>query len=222
MSTHSHAVDQALSDYVRNISMAAEDPILAALREETAGLEMARMQISVEQGRLMAQLAGLPGVKRTIEVGVFTGYSALCVAQSLPTDGKVVALDVSAEWTAMATRYWAKAGMADKIELRLRPASESLSAMLDRGEAGRYDFAFIDADKEAYPGYYEQCLELLRPGGMVLIDNMFLSGRVVEPAPDDKAAHIVRKLAEDIFQDRRVAPSLIPIGDGLLMAVKKP
>ncbi len=220
MSTRSHAIDEGLSDYVRSVSMTREPPILARLRQETSGLEMARMQISVEQGRLMAQLAGLPGVRRAIEVGVFTGYSSLCVAMSLPDDGELVALDVSEEWTSIATRYWQEAGVAGKIDLRLGAAGESLTAMVKAGESGSYDFAFIDADKDAYPGYYSLCLELLRPGGLVLIDNMFLNGRVLEPRAEDPAAAIVRRLATDIFQDERVAPSLIPIGDGLLMARK--
>ncbi|MBI1354554.1 MAG: SAM-dependent methyltransferase [Acidobacteria bacterium] len=220
MSTHSHALDEALSEFVRNVSMAGESPLLARLREETSHLEMARMQISVEQGRLMAVLAGAIGARRAVEVGVFTGYSSLTVAHALPPDGKLVALDVSDEWTSVARRYWAEAGVADKIDLRLAPAGESLAAMLAAGEAGTYDFAFIDADKDAYPGYYAQCLELLRPGGLVLIDNMFLHGRVLEPAPDDRAAHIVRDLAHQIFADARVVPSLVPIGDGLLLARK--
>lgn len=221
MSTRSHSIDDALSDYVRETSMTAEGELLARLREETSGLEMARMQISVEQGRLMAQLAGLAGVRRAIEVGVFTGYSSLCMAQSLPEDGRLVALDVSEEWTSMARRYWAEAGVDSKIDLRLGPAAESLAAILAAGAAETYDFAFIDADKDAYPGYYEQCLQLLRPGGLLLIDNMFLGGRVVNPEADDQAAHIVRKLAQDIFADSRVTASLIPIGDGLLLATKQ-
>ena len=220
MSTRSHALGEALGAYVRNVSMAGEDALLARLREETSQLEMARMQISVEQGRLMALLAGAIGARRAVEVGVFTGYSSLCVASALPDDGKLVALDVSEEWTAVARRYWAEAGVSHKIDLRLAPAGQSLAAMLAAGEAGTYDFAFIDADKDAYPGYYAQCLELLRPGGLVLIDNMFLNGRVVEPKADDRAAHIVRDLAEAIFADRRVAPALVPIGDGLLLARK--
>jgi len=220
MSTHSHSLDEGLSDYVRRTSMISEGRLLARLREETSTLEMARMQISVEQGRLMAQLAGLPGMRRAIEVGVFTGYSSLCVAQSLPADGLLVALDVSEEWTSIARRYWEEAGVAHKVDLRLRPAGESLNAMLEAGESGQYDFAFIDADKESYPRYYSHCLELLRSGGLLLIDNMFLGGRVVEPSPDDKAGHVVRNLAADIFRDERVAASLIPIGDGLLMARK--
>ena len=153
MSTRSHSVGEALSQYVRETSMARESETLRRLREETAGLEMARMQISVEQGRLMAQLARLAGARRSLEVGVFTGYSSLCVAQALPPDGRLVALDVSEEWTSIARRYWTEAGVAEKIELRLAPAAESLTAMLGGGESGTYDFAFIDADKEGYPGY---------------------------------------------------------------------
>jgi predicted O-methyltransferase YrrM len=165
MSTRSHAMDEALSDYVRAVSITREPPILTRLRQETSRLEMARMQISVEQGRLMAQLAGLPGIRRAIEVGVFTGYSSLCVALSLPGEGELVALDISEEWTSIARRYWEEAGVAGKIDLRLGPAGESLTGMVDAGKSGRYDFAFIDADKDAYPAYYALCLELLRPGG---------------------------------------------------------
>ncbi len=195
--------------------------MLAELRAETAKLPMAIMQISAEQGRLMEVLARSLGVKRAIEVGVFTGYSSICVARALPPDGKLVACDVSEEWTAVARRYWAEAGVAEKIELRLAPASETLAAMLEAGEGGGYDFAFIDADKEGYPGYYEQCLELLRPGGMLALDNAFMGGRVFDGESPSEGARVVRALTEAIFRDERVEPALVPIGDGLLLARKR-
>lgn len=222
MSTTSNLLDERGRDYVRGLSERREDALLALLREETSKLPMAIMQISVEQGRLMEMLARSLGVRRALEVGVFTGYSAMCVARALPADGKLVACDVSEEWTSVARRYWQEAGVADRIELRLAPASETLAALSGAGESGTYDFAFIDADKEAYPVYYEKCLALLRPGGMLAIDNMFMNGKVFDDAPQGDGSRVVRKLAEAIFADERVEPSLVPIGDGLLLARKRP
>jgi caffeoyl-CoA O-methyltransferase len=169
----------------------------------------------------MEMLARSLGARRAVEVGVFTGYSSICVARALPPDGKLVACDVSEEWTAVARRYWAEAGLAGRIDLRLAPASETLAGMIAAGEAGTYDFAFIDADKEAYPDYYEKCLTLLRPGGMMAIDNMFMNGKVFDEAPESEGARVVRALAGTIFADERVEPALVPIGDGLLLARKR-
>ncbi len=221
MSTTSHGLDPALRDHVRNVSFARESHVLARLREFTAGMEHARMQISVEQGRLMALLVRMLGVRRALEVGVFTGYSALCVAECLPPDGRLVACDVSEEWTNVARRFWAEAGVTDKIDLRLGDAADTLGAMLDSGQEDAFDFAFVDADKEGYAGYYEQCLRLLRPGGAIAFDNAFLGGRVVNPEPGDESSAIVRGLTERIFADDRVDPALIPIGDGVLLARKR-
>ena len=221
MSTRTAAADQALSDYLHENAKVGEPEILARLREETSGLEMAIMQISVEQGRLMSLLASTLGVRRAIEVGTFTGYSALCVALRMPADGELICCDVSEEWTSIARRYWAEAGVADRIHLKLAPATETLDALLAAGRAGEFDFAFIDADKEAYPVYYEKCVELVRSGGMIAIDNMFLRCRVLEPAADDAAAQKVRALTEAIFRDERVDPALVPIGDGLMLARKR-
>jgi caffeoyl-CoA O-methyltransferase len=206
---------------VRGLSQKCEDAVLARLREETSKLPLAIMQISVEQGRLMEMLARATGVRRAIEVGVFTGYSSICVARAMPDGGKLVACDVSEEWTDVARRYWAEAGVADKIDLRLAPASETLAGMIDAGEDGSYDFAFIDADKTGYPDYYEKCLGLLRPGGMVAIDNMFMNGKVFDEEPEGEGPQTVRRLAQAIFADPRVEPSLVPIGDGLLLARKR-
>lgn len=221
MSTTSNLLEERGREYVRGLSQRREDAVLARLREETAKLPMGIMQISVEQGRLMEMLARATGVKRAIEVGVFTGYSSICVARALPADGKLIACDVSEEWTNVARRYWAEAGVASKIELRLAPASDTLAAMASAGEGGTYDFAFIDADKGAYPDYYEKCLALLRSGGLVAIDNMFMNGKVFDEEPQGEGPQVVRKLAETIFADERVEPSLIPIGDGLLLARKR-
>jgi caffeoyl-CoA O-methyltransferase len=221
MSTTSNLLDERARDYLRALSSQREDAVLARLREETAKLPLGRMQISVEQGRLMEILCRALGVRRAIEVGVFTGYSAICVARALPPGGALVACDVSEEWTATARRYWAEAGLTERIELRLAPASETLAAILAGGEAGQYDFAFIDADKEAYPDYYEKCLALLRSGGIVAIDNMFMNGRVFQREPEEEGPRVVRALAATIFADERVEPSLVPIGDGLLLARKR-
>lgn len=198
-----------------------ESDVLRRLRERTAVLAEAEMQISVEQGRLMGLLAELCGARRALEVGVFTGYSSLCVAERLPADGLLVACDVSEEWTSIAREFWEQAGVAERIELRLGPAAETLQAMLEQGDAGSFDFAFIDADKSGYGGYYEQCLELLRPGALLVVDNMFLGGRVLEPAADDPAAQVVSQLTQRAFADERIEPVLAPIRDGLLIARKR-
>ena len=221
MSTTSNLLDERARDYVRGLAEQREDAALAALRKETAKLPLAIMQISVEQGRLMEMLVRSMGARRAIEVGVFTGYSAICVARALPADGRLVACDLSEEWTSVARRYWEQAGVADRISLRLAPALDTLAAMLTAGEGASYDFAFIDADKEAYSDYYEKCLELLRSGGMLAIDNMFMNGKVFDESPRDAGPRVVRKLAERIFADERVEPALLPIGDGLLLARKR-
>lgn len=221
MSTRTLGLDEGLARHLLEVSLPREGDALARLREETAKLPMAVMQISVEQGRLMELLARALGVRRAIEVGVFTGYSALCVARALPEDGRLVACDVSEEWTAVARRYWREAGVAGRVDLRLAPASETLAAMIAAGESASYDFAFIDADKEGYDGYYEQCLALLRPGGLLTIDNMFMNGRVADPKPDDAGGLAVRDLARKIAADGRVDAALVPIGDGLQLVRKR-
>ncbi|MEQ8699750.1 MAG: class I SAM-dependent methyltransferase, partial [Bauldia litoralis] len=160
-------------------------------------------------------------VRRAIEVGVFTGYSSLCIAQQLPPDGRLVACDVSDEWTSIARRYWDRAGVADKIVRRLGPATETLGAMVEAGEAGTYDFAFIDADKEAYPDYFELCLTLLRQGGLIAIDNIFMHGRALRPDTDSASGKAIHKLTRQVFADERVDTSLVPIGDGVLLATKR-
>ncbi|HSN71588.1 MAG TPA: class I SAM-dependent methyltransferase [Steroidobacteraceae bacterium] len=221
MSTQSNAYPSAIADYVQAISLTREPAVMARLRERTSGMPMAVMQISAEQGLLLGLLVRMLAARRTIEVGVFTGYSALAVARMLPPDGRVVACDVSEEWTAIAREYWAEAGMADRIDLRLGPAASTLDAMIAAGEAGSYDFAFIDADKSGYPGYFAQCLELVRPGGLIALDNAFLDGQVLDPDATQASGRVLRDLTQQIFADQRVEPALVPIGDGLLLARRR-
>lgn len=198
-----------------------EPPLLARLREETAKLPMARMQIAPEQGRFMAFLVELIGARRTIEIGVFTGYSSLSVALALPADGRIVACDVSDEWTQIARRYWAEAGVADKIDLRLAPALTTLDALIAEGAAGSFDFAFIDADKPSYLAYYERCLTLLRSGGLIAVDNALWGGAVADPSNSDDNTRAIRELNARVVDDSRVTQSLVPIGDGLMLARKR-
>lgn len=208
-----------LYDYVLSVSL-REPPLLKRLRDETAGDSMARMQISPEQGQFMMLLVQLLGAKKALEIGVFTGYSALCVALALPADGKLVACDISEEWTAMARRYWAEAGVDGKIDLRLAPAVQTLDKLLADGQAGTFDFAFIDADKVGYDDYYERTLELLRPGGLIALDNMLRGGRVIDPQAQDEDTCAIRALNTKLHHDTRVALSLLPIADGLTLALK--
>jgi len=198
-----------------------EPDILRRLREETAPLPMARMQISPEQGQFMGMLIRLLGARATIEVGVFTGYSSVSVALALPEGGKIIACDVSEEWTSIARRYWRDAGVANKIDLRLRPALETLDALLVEGRAGAFDFAFIDADKANYSNYYERCFELIRPGGLIAIDNVLWHGDVVNPAKQDEDTQAIRAFNERVSRDDRVWVGLLPISDGLTLAMKK-
>ena len=197
-----------------------EPEILHKLREETAKDPMARMQIAPEQGQFMALLVQLICAKKCIEIGVFTGYSSLCVALALPFDGKIIACDVSEEWTRIARRYWQEAGVAHKIKLRLAPALKTLDVLLAENQAGTFDFAFIDADKENYLAYYECCLKLLRRGGLIAIDNTLWSGRVAEPDNRETDTVALRKFNGKLHHDQRVALSLLPIADGLTLALK--
>ncbi len=219
MSRSTLTVDDRLTDYLREVGV-RESPLLEQLREETAELEAAAMQISPEQGQLMRVLAQLTGAERAIEIGTFTGYSAICVAEAMPEDGELIACDVDEEWTATAREYWERAGLEERIELRLKPALETIDELLEAGEAGTFDFAFIDADKENYDGYYEGCLQLLREGGLLGIDNTLWSGRVADPDEQGESTQAIRALNAKIADDARVEPSLVPIGDGLTLAVK--
>ena len=220
MASRTLSLTDPLYDYLLKVSL-REPPLLTRLREETEALPLANMQISPEQGQFMALLVELIGARRTLEVGTFTGYSALCVARALPADGQIVACDVSAEYTDVARRYWAEAGIADKIDLRLAPALDTLDALLDDGQAGAFDFAFIDADKENYDGYFERCLALLRAGGLVAVDNVLWNGAVINPVKQDPDTQAIRALNAKLQQDQRVSLSIVPIGDGLALARKR-
>lgn len=200
----------------------SESPAARDLRAETQRVtRWHRMQISPEQGAFMALLTRLLGARRTIEVGTFTGYSALVVAEALPADGRVVACDVSEEWTAVGRPFWERAGVADKIDLRLRPAARTLDELRAEGAAGSFDFAFIDADKSNYDCYYEGCLRLLRPGGVVAVDNVLWGGSVADSRITDDDTRAIRALNAKIRRDDRVHATMLPIGDGLTLALKK-
>ena len=198
-----------------------EPDVLARLRAATASLPLAQMQIGPEQGQLLALLAKLVGAKRCIEVGVFTGYSSLAVALALPEDGRILACDVSEEWTAVARRFWREAGVEHKIELKLQPAVRTLEERLAAGEAGRYDFAFVDADKPAYDSYYELLLKLLRPGGLMALDNTLWSGAVLNPEEREPNTVALRALNDKLHRDERIDLSLLPVGDGVTLARKR-
>jgi len=198
-----------------------ESELLAELRRETSELDMSIMQISPEQGQFMSLLVKILEVQRAIEVGVFTGYSSLCVATAMPDDGELIVCDMSEEWTSMARRYWDKAGVANKIKLKIAPALETLKALLADGQAGQFDFAFIDADKTNYKNYYECCLELIRPGGVIAIDNVLWSGSVADETDDSEDTRAIRELNDHIHHDERVEMSLLPIGDGLTLARRR-
>lgn len=220
MSNRTLAVTERIHQYLLSTTV-HEPEILAELRQETMRLPMARMQIAPEQGQLMRLLIELTGAKRALEVGVFTGYSALSVALALPAGGRLVACDVNAEWTDVARRYFRRAGVEDKLELHLRPALETLDELLAQGAAGSFDFAFVDADKESYEAYYERCLTLLRTGGVVAIDNALWGGDVADPEKNDAETLAIRALNRRVAADSRVSSSLVPIGDGLLLARKR-
>ena len=213
-------LSEALYDYILSVSLREAD-VLRRLREETARMPLAIMQIAPEQGQFMALIVELMGAKRTLEVGVFTGYSSLAVALALPDDGHITACDVSEEWTAIARRYWAEAGVADKVDLRLAPAIETLDALLVDGQAGSYDFAFIDAEKTEYADYYERVLQLLRQGGLVAVDNVLWNGAVADPADDKEDTNAIRAFNEKLRDDDRISLSLLPLADGLTLARKR-
>lgn len=220
MSTRTLGLEAPLYDYLLSVSL-REAPVLARLRTETASHPKVNMQIAPEQGQFMALLARLIGARHCIEIGVFTGYSSLAVALALPDGGSIVACDVSDEYTAVARRYWAEAAVQDKVDLRLAPAAETLRGLIAAGESGRYDFAFIDADKGGYAEYYERLLVLLRPGGLIAVDNTLWGGSVADAADQDPDTRAIRAFNEKLHADERVDLSLVPIGDGLTLARKR-
>jgi predicted O-methyltransferase YrrM len=214
-------LDERIDDYLMHNSLREPD-VLRRLRQETiASNPQAEMAVSPIQGQFMMLLVKLIGAVKTLEIGVFTGYSSLCTALALPPDGRIVACDVSEEWTSVARRYWAEAGVADKVTLRLAPAVETLDAMVRDGQAGTFDFAFIDADKPNYDNYYERALKLVRRGGLIIFDNMLWSGKVADPSVQDATTVALRALNEKLHHDERVFVSLLPLRDGISMAVKQ-
>lgn len=197
-----------------------EDPLLRELREETAQNPHANMQIAPEQGQFMALLVKLMGARRLIEIGTFTGYSSLCMARALPADSYLLCCDIDENWTRIAQGYWERAGVAGKIELKLAPATGTLQTLIDQHRQNTFDLAFIDADKENYDHYYEHCLQLIRPGGLILLDNMLWDGKVADPSIDDADTRAIRALNKKLQSDQRVDFSLVPIADGVGMARK--
>ncbi len=217
MSRGSIGLSPELNDYIVK-AHAPEHPVLRKLRQKTGRMPAGVMQIAAEQGHFLAFLVRLTGARRTLEIGTFTGYSALAVALALPDNGKVTACDVSEEWTAIARAHWEEAGVAKKITLRLAPALETLAALEAEGKPGRFDFAFIDAHKPEYDGYYEACLRLVRPGGLIVFDNMLQGGRVADRSDRSEGAAAIRALNARIAKDDRVDAVLLPVGDGMTLA----
>lgn len=213
-------IDAPLWDYMRRVTL-REPRVLQKLREETASHPQANMQISPEQGQFLALLMQLLGARKTLEIGVFTGYSSLAVALALPEDGRVIACDLNEEYTSVARRYWREAGVDRKIDLRLRPALETLDALIAGGEGGRFDFAFIDADKANYANYFERALVLVRAGGLIAIDNVLWYGKVIDPEVQDADTRAIRAFNEKLHGDERVWLSMLPVRDGLTLACKK-
>lgn len=219
MNRRTLGLDDALQDYVQRHNR--EHAQLAELREATAAHPRAGMQIAPEQGALLQMLVRLLSARNTIEIGVFTGYSALAVALALPADGRVLACDVSDEYTRLARPFWERAGVTAKIELVLAPALQTRDRRLAAGEAGRYDFAFIDADKANYDGYFERCLQLVRPGGLIALDNTLWSGRVAQAAEAGGDTAALQALNDRLVADERVDMALLPVGDGLTLARRR-
>jgi O-methyltransferase len=220
MSNQSLSLTPALYEYLLGASL-RETPELRTVRAETATMAQSNLQIAPEQGQFMQLLLLLCGARRVLEIGVFTGYSSLAMAQVLPPDAQLLACDVSREWTDVARRHWQRAGVDSRIDLRLGPAAETLQKLIEDGQAGSWDFAFIDADKSGYDGYYEQCLTLLRPGGLIALDNMLWGGAVADAERQDEDTRAIRSLNLKLRADLRIDLSLVPIGDGLALARKR-
>jgi predicted O-methyltransferase YrrM len=217
MSNASIGLDERLHSYLLEVGV-REPEVLRRLRDETAGIPESNMQIAPEEGAFLALLVRILGARKVLEIGTFTGYSSTAMALALPADGRIVCCDVSKEWTDVARRAWTDAGVADRVDLRLGPALDTLEQLLTSGEAGSFDLAFIDADKANYAGYYEAALQLVRPGGLIAIDNVLWSGRVADPAETDESTTAIRELNDAIAADERVDVSMIPLADGLTLA----
>lgn len=220
MSNRTLSLTDSLYDYLLNHSL-RENPIQARLREATHAMPNANMQIAPEQGQFMALLVELMDAKRVLEIGTFTGYSTLCMAQALPGEGRIVACDLNREWTGIGASYWKEAGVLERIDLRIGPALETLDNLLENGEQATFDMAFVDADKENYLNYYERCLRLVRPGGLILFDNVLWNGDVADPGRQDADTRAIRDLNASLHHDQRISLSLVPIGDGLTLARRR-
>jgi predicted O-methyltransferase YrrM len=220
MANRTMGISDELAAYVLEVG-AREPEVLTRLRAETAAIPQHGMQIAPEEGAFLAMLIELTGARRCIEVGTFTGYSSTAVALALPEDGRIVCCDVSEEWTAVAARYWGEAGVADKIDLRIGPAAETLDGMLADGEDSTYDFAFIDADKAGYDAYYERVLRLVRPGGLVVLDNMLWGGDVLKADAPDEDTRALQALNAKLAGDERVSLCLLPVADGVTLARRR-
>ena len=219
MSKRTLTVDDRLYKYLLKVSL-REPVIQRRLRSETAKHALSNMQIAPEQGQFMAFLVELMGVSRALEIGTYTGYSSLWIASAMPAHGRLICCDISEEWTAVARRYWAAADVDNKIELRLAPATDTLDALLATGQAGSFDFAFIDADKQNYQNYFDRCLKLLRSGGLIAVDNTLWDGAVADPKNHEPDTLAIRVFNEKLHADERISISLVPIGDGLSLARK--
>jgi predicted O-methyltransferase YrrM len=212
-------LSETISRYIAEHAV-REAPILRELRKATAAVKWSGMQIGADQGNLMALLVKLMGAKRCLEIGTYTGYSALAVALALPEDGKIICCDVSEEWTNVGKPFWKKAGVEKKIDLRIAPALRTLDGLLKR-EKAKFDFVFIDADKENYLNYYERCLELVRSGGLIAVDNVLWSGEVANPKAKDSMTVALRKFNDHVHQDERVDLVMLSVGDGVTLALKR-
>jgi predicted O-methyltransferase YrrM len=220
MANRTLSLNDALYAYLHRVSL-REPKVLRKLREATEQEEHANMRSAPEQGQFMAMLLGLIGARRVIEVGTFTGYGTLWLAQALPEDGEIVTCDISERWTFVARRFWEEAGVLPKVRLELGPALETLDLLLANGEAGEFDFAFIDADKINYDGYYERCLKLVRPGGIIAVDNVLWGGDVIDEANHEESTEAIRAFNLKLADDLRIELSMLPIADGLTLAVKR-
>ena len=220
MSNKTFTMSDTLAAYMQSVSL-REPGVLTRLREETSGLSMSIMQIAPEQGQFMQLLVKALDIRRSIEVGVFTGYSTLCVALAMPDDGRIIACDINKKWTDIAQRYWKEAGVDNKIELRLAPALQTLDTLIGEQLQNKFDFAFIDADKEGYKDYYERVLALIRPGGLIAIDNTLWNGNVADESNQTESTQAIRDINRHLHTDERVDISLLPIGDGLTLALKR-
>lgn len=220
MSNRTLSIDDRLYAYLCDVAI-TEPELLRQLREETAQIEYSVMQISPEQGQFMSFLIKLMGAKRAIEIGTFTGYSSICVADAMPADGRLICCDISPQWTQIAEKYWALAKLEDKIKLYSQPAEQTLQMLLDTGAEKTFDFVFIDADKQNYIKYYEMALRLLRKGGVIAVDNTLWSGAVADPENVEPGTRAIRRFNEMIKVDTRVSQSLLPIGDGLTLILKE-